>query len=455
MTDNKEFASFKRFLEYYSADSDFRNRIEENTVSPDEMRHLGITLSDYSAAVDAVKAILYRYNEAVCLRDNDYYKAYVCINRDTNNRVSKSVAKSEYCEHNQLYDFEELTFKRCGMERDVIRTHTNIHYFPLCFELSEGCRVQCDFCGFEAERFKSNFEYNEANKDLWIQILQKSKEIVGNVAKTAPFYFATEPFDNPDYTSFLMDAYSIFGDIPQTTTALADAYPQKIRQIIEFSKSISGTEYMNSAHLRFSIRSLKQLMKIYDLYTPDELEAVELLANNPESVNRYSDSGKVLSKDCISASKRNSYSICCVSGIKVNMVSKTMEFIEPEVPSPLYPKGYRVREKVEFTNASEYSNNLYMLYNKYAISKLPMDRALEINNNVNEVHVDNRIGFVGDKVNIAFNDTYVLSQAINMIKEEKTVTDILTSMGLFGESKESLIGQLDRMFNNGYLRIKQ
>lgn len=453
MTDIMEYASFKRLLECYSADPLVKSKIDEGRFTTKDAEQMGLLVSNIEGATLAIKAIIYGIDTQLAASDM-YYREYVRINQIINKLINDSVDAKAYATGNNLYEFGLLTSRRCGMEKEVIRLHPNIHYFPLCFELSEGCKVQCDFCGFEAGRFVSYFEYNEANRTLWREILAISRDVVGDVARTAPFYFATEPFDNPDYISFLKDGYEILGDIPQTTTALAEAFPERIREIMEFDRKISKENSRYKAHLRFSIRNLKQLKKIHEIYSPMELLDVELLANNPESVNRYSASGRVLDKPSVSQNKKNEYSICCISGIKVNMVTGTMEFIEPEVPCPEYPKGYRVRETLKFANAGEFKEKLRLLYDKYAVSKLPEDRSLEINKNVREITLDSKIAFAGDNTGIAFTQSYVLSETLKMISAGRSICDIISLMGLFGDSRTVLIRELNRMFRGGYIRIK-
>ena len=68
----------------------------------------------------------------------------------------------------------------------------------------------------------------------------------------------------PDYEKFLLDFAEIMGDYPQTTTSVADKYPERIRALI---KQI-GIGRMEDAALRFSVRTLSQFYWIMEEYSP-------------------------------------------------------------------------------------------------------------------------------------------------------------------------------------------
>ena len=55
----------------------------------------------------------------------------------------------------------------------------------------------------------------EENRLLWHGILAAVLEIIGPAAGMGPCYFATEPFDNPDYERFMAGYREILGTVPQ------------------------------------------------------------------------------------------------------------------------------------------------------------------------------------------------------------------------------------------------
>ncbi len=398
---------------------------------------------------DAIHYVLFG-KKAHGYAENEYVREYLRRLEKVEGYVRTSVAENRFNDMSLCY-FGQITRNRCRMECADIREHSMIYYFPIAFELSKGCSVGCDFCGFAADKLSGIFRYNEENAVLWKEILNITKRIIGQVAGSCPCYFATEPFDNPDYEKFLLVYNDVFGEIPQTTTAVCERDPDRFRRFLDL---IGRKNLREHASVRISIRSLAQFQKIREEFSEDELADIELLANHRESVNRYSDSGRSRNNCDLDDKKRSRYSISCVSGLYVNMVEKTISFIEPEIPDDEFSLGYREREKKSFKNAEEYEKYAKIMINSYARFRLGNDERLMWNKNIRIDNSDEKIiSFDGEGSHYRISKGKLMLDLIACVNEEKTFSEMVSKLGLFGNVYETAMQRLQDLYIRGYIRI--
>lgn len=444
MTDSV-YAAYKRCLETYYADPEFRRQMD---FSPeDAVNGLGFKeLLNAALARDAIGWTAFRRGGA-SLKDNPYLSLA--------NKREEAVAGYVLGEHTQgayqtdaLFRYEARVRTRCQTENAAVRAHKYIYYYPFAFELSDGCSVQCPFCGFSAERHKGDFAYTPENARLFRDVVQIARAYAGRILGACPLYFATEPLDNPDYERFLSDYAGITGGVPQTTTAILERDPGRVRALM----NRIGSEALNErAALRASVRTLSQFRRIAETFSPEELEGVEILANNPESVNRYSDSGRAKA-DSRADGKRYRYSICCVAGMKVNFVKKTVEFIEPEIPDADFPLGYRVLGKAEFEDAISFKRVMTALGDRFFRPCLPWDAPIYLNRNIRLLSEDNRFVFLGDGTAYQWGRNPFTERLISGFQSGETFSGMTSSMSVDGESKQKLYRAADGLFARGYIR---
>ena len=445
--DKREYACFKRCLEWYQAAPQYRLDMER---APEfAVKILGFdTLLDAKKVREAIRQIVMGIPIGQP-SENPYIQAYSEHFARVGAFVKQSHARSRFATE-QLCRFADTSRNRCRMESRAMRSHDNVYYYPLCFELSSGCRVQCKFCGLAAKPFSGNFLYTEENRALWRSILQISKEAIGEILQTSICYFATEPMDNPDYERFMLDHREITGGFSQITTALADRHANRLRTWMQ----ILGEETMQrTSPLRFSICSLAQFFRIVNQFSPEELAYVELLPNNPESLLRYADSGKVDS-ETYAPDKCMQYSISCIAGLRVNMVERTIAFIEPELPDAEFPLGYRQREIRTFTDAESYTSALYELLDRYAIGTLPRERPLCFNKNIRMEEADGALFFRGDGCYYRLAAQEMLIRAVAAIHGGATFSEIAAELTLNPSAAENLYTDLNKLFVRGYLRLQ-
>ena len=425
------YARFKRLLETYQVDPFFRSDVEASLPGlfpPGEEKNMR-------------EAIL-----CICRGQTDQQpdNPYVHGFREWNIRVSGYVRESvgpQSFRTDGIYGYLQRVRSRCRMESSLIRRHPNIYYFPMAFELSQGCRVGCPFCGLMAERFQGNAAMDE---ELWLDMICSARDYLGDIAGESPGYFATEPLDHPDYERFLALMQDVTGRVPQTTTAVADREPQRLRSLIAFL----GEKLRDQARLRLSIRTRAQFYRISKLFSPQELEHVELLPNNPESFMAASDSGRNRSLD---GRAKIRYSICCVSGLKVNLCSRTMTFLEPVLPDVKWPCGYRVLEERHFGDAEAFRGNMRELYERHAVWHLSGHMRVQLHPDVKVLKMEDSIVLAGDGVGYRFRRDKWTEKLLENLTSGGDYAIIPETAGLPPAWRSAAEQFLDTLLQKGYI----
>jgi radical SAM family RiPP maturation amino acid epimerase len=251
-------------------------------------------------------------------------------------------------------DWRKRQVYRTATEIGIEKAHGIVHA-PIVFELSKGCSVGCWFCGVSAPKLVSNWLYNYENAKLWQEILEISNGIIGSAAARGFCYWATDPLDNPDYELFLKDFYQILGIFPQTTTAIAQRDPARVRKLLDLSESLNGE--LN----RFSIISLTQLDKIFEMFSAEELTFVELVTQNEGTLTGKAVAGRArelrfrskLEKSMQHVDLVHTGTIACVSGFHFSMVDKVLRLISPCNANEEWPLGYRIYDEQKFETAKD------------------------------------------------------------------------------------------------------
>ena len=425
------YGSFLRCLNRYAADPAYR-KVADDWNDEDDM-----------LVRSAIRAILFAESDP----SNPYVREFM----ERQNAVSQYIEshRSRECFASEsLYRYEENEKRRAGTECARIRSHRFISYYPVAFELSDGCSVQCPFCGFAAAPHRSNFLYTERNARLFSDVVTSCRRILGRVTGLCPLYFATEPFDNPDYIRFLAEYARLTGALPQTTTAVADTRSEQVKNLIRF---IGRDALRKTAAIRFSVRTLSQLSRLERLYADEETEYIEFLCNNPESVNRYSDSGRA--QRTAKAEKKLTYSICCVSGLLVSFPLGTVTFITPEIPGEAYPKGYRALETLPFSDGASFEKAAVRLLDSYANTQIG-DRPLTLNQNIRMIEQGDRYVFLGDETGYQIGRNLCTARLADAFRTGKSLPEALNGLSINAEGMQKLYDACMNLFERGYIRIR-
>jgi radical SAM family RiPP maturation amino acid epimerase len=239
---------------------------------------------------------------------------------------------------------------RLSTELPPANAHVQI-YPPIAFELSDGCSIGCAFCGVSAAKFKGWLPYGE-NRTLWREVVAATVNMFGRAAALCACYWATEPFDNPDFLRFIDDVYQATGFLPQTTTAAA------LRNIEQTRECLTLANRYGCGYPRFSVLTNRQLQTIHATFTPEELVNVDIVNHAKGALTKKAPAGRLFKPD---APLTEHATIACVIGFLVNMVTRTIRQIVPTLPSEQWPDGYRVLGEATFWDGAEFERALRAL----------------------------------------------------------------------------------------------
>ncbi|MCD0455138.1 radical SAM family RiPP maturation amino acid epimerase [Chryseobacterium sp. LC2016-27] len=352
------YAGLKRFFERWSADPDFKQDLINNTED---------TLKKHAIPV-TVDEINYMIDERITELPQPVQIMW---------EISKSkqdLIQSFYLSENLPKDRGMLAWRNRQIARQRFDlgpffTDTNIHS-SMTVELSQGCSVGCWFCALSPDSFKENYNYDD-NREEWFRLIDTMHSFLGDAMRSTFLYWATEPFDNPDYEKFCLDIYEACGVFPPTTTAVAHKDTERIRRFIELSADHGC--WLN----RFSLTSLGIMSKVHKAFSAEELAEVECLALNMNTSFAYGNAGnfrkkalerpEILSQqddklrkapwhrfnpDYAGSEEYANGSICCVTGFLINAVSKKIQLISPTTASDEWPLGYIIFAEAIYENAA-------------------------------------------------------------------------------------------------------
>ena len=446
--EQREYALYKRCLEWYCIDPDFRALMDESPRRAVEKLGYGQSLNG-EQAYRAIRWTVFREPWGQAPDDNPYLQAVLAREQLLRSHLMRCHSREGFASEH-LYSYEQMTRNRCRMESRLVRRNDYVFYFPFCIELSKGCSVQCSFCGLSAEPHRGDFLYTEENRGLFRSVVQAAYRHFGSILGCCPLYFATEPFDNPDYERFMVDFRQITGLLPQTTTAIANRDPQRLRRWMEI---IGPQALQEHAALRISIRSVEQFHKIAALYSPEELASVELVANNPQSIHRYSASGRAMDAPYGSRTAAH-YSICCISGIRVNLVERSVSFLEPEVPSQAYPLGYHLRQVRTFRDAGEFALILEEFDRLYFQSRMPRELPLRFNANITLREEGGTYLFLGDGCGYRIGKNQFTQEIVAGIRENQCFSQIISRFPITAGDVQRLYDAFEALYIRGYIQTE-
>jgi radical SAM family RiPP maturation amino acid epimerase len=336
----------KRFLERFAADAVFREQVAVDPAAAS--RRWGL-LRDPSAIRTLWDLTLPRTQRQPESRAALRYQAYLNEKRGH----SKVLRDSGTPKNRTWRTWRERQIARC-LSHLGGKAERLVHA-PYCVELGKGCSLGCGFCAVAAGRLGEQWAYTPENKALWRDCLAVMGEILGTGARAGYCYWATDPMDNPDYESFLMDFRAVQGSFPQTTTAQPEKHVDRIKQLLHLSDENGGVIE------RFSILTLKQWGRVHDEFTAEEMAFVECVPQNKEAL----DTKKVIAGRArdrhlkmVALGKEQpieedlSSTIACVSGFYLNMVDRSVQLITPCNANARWPLGHWILGKDVFTDAA-------------------------------------------------------------------------------------------------------
>lgn len=328
-----ELAAVKRFCEVYRGDDSFRDAWQRDAAAA--LREAGLALEP-----EALRTLVDAQAPQPPAPSAARYLAFQQEKLSWREQLRSQMRLASP----GLDAWRSRQIQRCAWQLAAGNAEAIFHP-PAAFELSRGCSVGCWFCGVSAPKLADLWPATEENRRLWRETLEVVGEFCGPAAAHSFLYWATDPLDNPDYEQFCLDFHAVFGQFPQTTTALALRDPERTRKLLRLSQEHGCL--LN----RFSLLTKRQLQQVHEKFTPEELLRVELVLQNKESLGALSAAGKALAK--IDASQAHATTIACVSGFLFNMAEGRVRWVTPYPSGPGYPDGYKVEAEAHFQTAAE------------------------------------------------------------------------------------------------------
>ena len=358
------------------------------------------------------------------------------------------MAGPERYENDAAREFVARSLSRARLESATVRAHAQIRYVPLAFELSEGCRMHCPFCGLDAPHWRRDAPYE---REAWRAIVAAGKGRLGPVSDQAPLYFATEPLDHPAYEDFLRDVAETSEHIPQTTTAAPERDIGRTRRLMCW---LGTRRLVLEGRLRFSIRTLAQFRRVIGAFDAEELAGVELLVNNPESINPVSDSGRARTDDAFDSRRHVRYSISCLAGGLVRLWDRSLSFVEPLTPSERHPLGYRVHETLSFATADDLAEEIWQLFARHGGAIPDANRRLRMGHEIRVAAHGGQLMLLGDGAGFGISRNLYTATRVGLLSSDSsglTLQEIEERVAPDGRTAQDMRTLVRTLYQKGYI----
>jgi radical SAM family RiPP maturation amino acid epimerase len=334
----REVAHIKCYAELLEGDPAFRTLVAHDPVVAAQER--GLSLSQeaacYYAAPPETRASLAAPREAALV---DTYFAEKHAHRQ------RILERAGQCPDDRFRAWHARQMERCEVELGH-QTNSSFTHLPFVVELSHGCSVNCSFCALSAKKLDAVFRAEADNMRLFEDVLEVALSLFGDAARDAVLYYATEPFDNPDYLLFAEAFAAKMGRVPIVTTAVALRDSETTRAA--FSQRAGNDPTVH----RFSVLTLAQMRSITQVFSPEELLYVELLPRYEQSSMGLVRAGRGR-RAPDSALFTAQGTISCITGFIVNLATRTVRLSTPCRTSEERPDGVIEKELGSFETADE------------------------------------------------------------------------------------------------------
>lgn len=209
---------------------------------------------------------------------------------------------------------------------------------PFAVELTTGCSAGCWYCGVRAPALHQVPALEEAELR---GLLIECKEAFGDNGRSGILYWATDPFDHPQYERAAEIFFEVFGIFPYFTSVVA------AKQVERLESFLNRTKSHKCRGMRISIKNDRDLLNMFRRLSPTQTSNVIFDFKTKRSLNAIMNVGRAadtfVRNPRLYASeviKRQKYhgiqsvklgaeTISCVTGVLVNLTSKIIRVVEP------------------------------------------------------------------------------------------------------------------------------
>lgn len=243
---------------------------------------------------------------------------------------------------------------------DMTSRESHIMYIPFAVELTQGCSGGCSFCGLSADYLEpANTTFVDV-RSSFEEFLLHMKAVHGGFGRCGVLYWASDPLDCPDYIDFGNLFQDIFHVWPATTTALAEKYPSRFRDLL------NTNALRRPWGVRCSLRNLRAYLRIHELVTPLERFSIGFIPQFRVNSQSQANAGRLYSSISESSEQKPGGTIACMAGLLVNLPQKSIELITPCLAEPNHPNGYRSLFHFDMDHNDQLSS-----YTSRILSQLP------------------------------------------------------------------------------------
>lgn len=460
----------KRVLEWWSSSQKFRDAVAEDSAKAGRDFDLGFDPSPLRPLWDP------QYGMDLHARGEAFHPAVTAYRAFYD---SKTVWRDDIKENSAPEEPRFRAWRQRQLERSKFENGAydeSIIHTTLAIELTDGCTVGCWFCGVGATQFATALPY-EPNKEDWRRILDALHDKVGEAGKWGFLYWATDPLDNPDYEFFASDFADTFGLFPQTTTAQPQKHLARLRKLLPMS------EARGCRVNRFSIQTERQLKEVYDAFTPDEMQSVEIVSQMKDATTAKANTGqfrerastnesiKTREMDKLAASVKKPDTatdddqdvtliepgtIACVSGFLLNMVQKSVKLISPCRASERWPLGYIVYDEATFDTPDDLNTILDRMIERHMGSSLDEDTVMRFHPMIEHAQTDDGFMLSTPLHAIAFERPdyrdYVRFLGDMILRGDRTAGQIAVSgLFMYGVPEANTLATLTHLMDIGAL----
>ena len=231
---------------------------------------------------------------------------------------------------------------------DSSQRSDQITHIPFAIELTEGCSGACQFCGFSAPPLRRDSPHFADNKSLFLSLLNQLSDLCGPSAVSGALYWATDPFDHPDYERYAECFQSVFGLWPITTTALAERQVGRLRSLLQLRSAGPDRPW----GMRCSLRSRSAYQTLCKQLTPLERSSLVLIPQYSGALSAMAVAGRAYQPSDQDVQESLGGTIACVTGFLVSLPRQSLALITPCLAEPNHPNGYRTLQQTEFSRES-------------------------------------------------------------------------------------------------------